>query len=57
MNKWEALALCVFVVIVFGSMSGTGMITAWKDGDVKVSCNNLKAAAIAVSKPEPKCAT
>lgn len=56
MKMPEALVSIVAIVVLFGGLTVPAVINSWKAGDVAVSCNNLKAAAIAASQPEPKCA-
>jgi hypothetical protein len=52
----EAIVGVAAIVMIFGGLTIPSVINAWKAGDIAVSCNNLKAAAIAASQPEPKCA-
>ena len=56
MKMPEALVSIVAIVMLFGGLTVPSIIRSLKDGDVAVSCNNLKAAALAASKPEPVCA-
>jgi hypothetical protein len=56
MKMPEALVAIVAIAFLFGGLSIPSVINSWKAGDITVSCNNLKAAAIAASQPEPKCA-
>jgi hypothetical protein len=55
MKMPEALVAIAAIAFIFGGLSIPSVIVAWKAGDIAVSCNNLKAAAIAASQPEPKC--
>lgn len=55
MKMPEAIVAVAAIIFLFGGMTIPSVINAWKAGDVAVSCNNLKAAAIAASQPEPKC--
>jgi hypothetical protein len=52
----EALVACTALVMLFGGLTVPSIIRSAKEGEVAISCNNLKAAAIAASQPEPKCA-
>lgn len=55
MKMPEALVAIVAIVMLFGGLTVPSIIRSLKDGDVAISCNNLKATAIAASQPEPKC--
>lgn len=56
MRMPEALVACTAIVVLFGGFLFPAIIRSMSEGDVAISCNNLKAAAIAASQPEPKCA-
>jgi hypothetical protein len=52
MDKNFVILICT---VVLAGLSFIATMT-WQDAKVAVSCNELKAVAIAASAPEPKCA-
>jgi hypothetical protein len=52
----EALVAIVALVVIFGGLRLGPLLESWKQSEITITCNNLKAAAIAASQPEPKCA-
>ncbi len=52
----ENLALPLLIVCVFAVPMLGGWLAKRTDAEIAVSCNNLKAAAIAASQPVPECA-
>lgn len=59
MNKWEAIggAICFVAFFYFLSSNGGSDAQRQKEETARiVSCNNLKATAIAAKASEPTCA-
>lgn len=56
MRMPEALVAIVALLVIFGGLTITPILASHQKSQVAISCNNLKAAAIAASQPAPKCA-
>lgn len=55
LNSDAAIAVLAIGVAAAAAVGTWGANKA--DAEIAVSCNNLKAVAIAASQPEPKCAS
>jgi hypothetical protein len=54
--KWDAIGMGMLAFAVFGSLAVDTYVDQKAKTEIAVSCNNLKAAALAASQPEPTCA-
>ncbi len=52
MDKGFVIFVCTLAIAAFSTIA----MLSWHNAKIKVSCNELKAVAIAASAPEPKCA-
>jgi hypothetical protein len=53
--KWEAISGAIAICAFMGMLAYTDSTKNKADAEIKISCNNLRAAAVAASQPTPVC--